>query len=254
MIKYIKNLHRSANIFYESKINLQQHNVEYKDLLPTNAIQNGSEYLYAMRWAFKNKRVKNIALAGPYGAGKSSVIESFLKKHWRIKRKALRISMASFEINDESSASKRSKTPVSKEEVEHGILKQLFYKVGYRKIPQSRYRKLHKISAIRTWITLFLISLLTIPFLYIFKKQFFTKTIENIITTGRIWSLSKYWSIGIFVALVLVTLGLISYAYKSLLSRYRIRKVSLPADTVVEGDINADEPVFSKYLDSVYMS
>ena len=31
-------------------------------------------------------------------------------------------------------------------QLEEGILKQLFYKVHYSKIPQSRYRKLHKVS------------------------------------------------------------------------------------------------------------
>lgn len=81
MIKYIRNLHRSANVFYEKKVDLQQPSTDYRDLLPVDDIQNGNEYLNALSWAFKNKRVKNIVLAGPYGAGKSSIIESFLKKY-----------------------------------------------------------------------------------------------------------------------------------------------------------------------------
>ena len=31
-----------------------------------------------MRWAIKNPNVHNIALSGPYGSGKSSVIQSYL--------------------------------------------------------------------------------------------------------------------------------------------------------------------------------
>lgn len=58
---------------------------EYTDLAPIDDITNGDEYLNALDWALKNKRVKNIALAGPYGASKSSVIETYLKEHKKIK-------------------------------------------------------------------------------------------------------------------------------------------------------------------------
>lgn len=51
---------------------------EYKDLTPINNISNGEEYLNALEWALNNPKVKNIALAGPYGAGKSSIIETYL--------------------------------------------------------------------------------------------------------------------------------------------------------------------------------
>ena len=244
-------------MFYEKKLDLQQPSTDYRDLLPVDDIQNGDEYLNALSWAFKNKRVKNIALAGPYGAGKSSIIESFLKKHWCIRRKSLRISMASFEVNSAiytytEQETQKHKTSIEKEEIEHGILKQLFYKVGYGKIPQSRYRKLHKVSTLWTWIKLVLISLLTIPFVYVFKKDFLTEIKESVVAAGKILNLSEGRAVGLFIALIVAVLGIISYAYKSLLSRYTIRKVSLPSDTVVEGGSERNESVFSKYLDEIF--
>lgn len=94
-------------------------------------------YLNALDWALRNPDVKNIALSGPYGSGKSSVIQSYMQKHPSVK--ALNISLATFDVencrDDENI-------------LEEGILKQLFYKVDARKIPQSRYRKLRKISII----------------------------------------------------------------------------------------------------------
>lgn len=49
-------------------------NVKYEDLSPESYIKNGEEYLHALHWALKSKKITNIALAGPYGSGKSSII------------------------------------------------------------------------------------------------------------------------------------------------------------------------------------
>ena len=116
MIKFTKNLHKNANLFYDGLIRDYKKGSSYSDLLPIDSIQNNAEYIRALSWAFKNKRIKNIALTGPYGAGKSSIIESFLKHNWRVRRKALRISMASFEENNSENGTQTTnrKIPISK--------------------------------------------------------------------------------------------------------------------------------------------
>ena len=158
---------------------------EYGDLLPTDNIQNGDEYITALRWAFENKKIRNIALTGPYGSGKSSIIETFLtedekivQKQGRLKsllsrnkairKSALKISMATFEQGDSAPDRKNKPISINEDEVEQGILKQLFYKVEPSKIPQSRYRKLHEIRRISVFfniaIGLALLSLLVAIF------------------------------------------------------------------------------------------
>ncbi|WP_288201725.1 hypothetical protein [uncultured Megasphaera sp.] len=52
--------------------------LEYRTLTPNNKLEKDNKYIEALEWALKNERIKNIALTGPYGSGKSSIIESFL--------------------------------------------------------------------------------------------------------------------------------------------------------------------------------
>ena len=53
---------------------------KYESLAPSDDIKNGEEYFQALDWALKEENVYNIALSGPYGSGKSSVIESYFKE------------------------------------------------------------------------------------------------------------------------------------------------------------------------------
>lgn len=57
----------------------------YRDLAPDDDLKNNEEYFSALKWALKNPKVKNIAISGPYGAGKSSIIQSFVKKYPKYK-------------------------------------------------------------------------------------------------------------------------------------------------------------------------
>lgn len=59
---------------------------DFSDLAPLDSIDNTSEYLNALDWALKNRRIRNVALCGPYGAGKSSIINSYLKSHANVIR------------------------------------------------------------------------------------------------------------------------------------------------------------------------
>ena len=45
--------------------------VEYRDLAPINDASGCEEHIKALEWAVSSNRIKNIALSGPYGSGKS---------------------------------------------------------------------------------------------------------------------------------------------------------------------------------------
>ena len=67
----------------------------YSDLVPIDNLDSEAESLKALHWAISNSKIRNIALTGPYGAGKSSVIQSYLKQHPNCK--AINLSLATFD-------------------------------------------------------------------------------------------------------------------------------------------------------------
>jgi hypothetical protein len=224
---------------------------EYTDLAPIDEIENGAEYLNAMHWALNNKRIKNIALAGPYGSGKSSIIESYLKQHPLIKKKTLRISMATFVEVVVDHDGKLQKIDIEQEEIELGILKQLFYKVDYKKIPQSRYRKLHRIGLIGIFGFLVVLSIIAFLMGYIFFPKLVESAINKIDTAGSSIGVTKGGSLLLFTIPVSGIFFILAVAYRSFMSRFRVKEIKLPVDTTVKSGEESTETVFDKYIDEI---
>lgn len=224
---------------------------EFTDLAPIDDIENGDEYLKALHWAIKKKKVKNIALAGPYGAGKSSIIDTYLKKHRIIRSKSLRVSMATFVENETDEKGNPKKISLKQDEIELGILKQLFYKVNYKKIPQSRYRKLHKINWKRVWGYLVLIFLIWGVTEFIFFPDTFQMIIEKIEEAGGKFGLKAVVSDSIFFVFCAGILAIIARTYRLVLFRFKVNEVKLPTETVVKNSETAAETVFNKNMDEI---
>lgn len=73
-LKRIKNNNKGQKENNEMK---QKYNV----LGPIDNIDQESEYLKSLNWALNNKDVKNLAISGTYGSGKSSIIKTYLKNN-----------------------------------------------------------------------------------------------------------------------------------------------------------------------------
>lgn len=213
----------------------------YEDFAPKSEIENGEEYIKALHWALKNKEVKNIALAGPYGSGKSSIIRSYLKKH--PSTCALNISLATFGWEKEE-------YDEFKNEIELGILKQLFYKVDSSKIPQSRYRKIHK-RYYRRFVSI--VTMAVFLFLAVFLFFFPTTSedcIDWIIKCGNYNNLSNSGSFIITSGFGILGILIISYIFQWMATHFKIKEVNI-ADKATVSDGKEEDSIFDRNMDEI---
>ena len=127
-------------------------------------------YFDALKNALGHKDVKNIAVTGPYGSGKSSMIRSFFVKYNQDgKYKPITITLANFEANvnaklncseeknrtkpqgaipenDSVSFNKGLSEFELEQLIERSIVQQLFYHEKDETIPNSHFKKIHKES------------------------------------------------------------------------------------------------------------
>ena len=86
-------------------------------------------------FAFKEDRIRNIALSGPYGAGKNTVMESWESLHPELS--FIHVELAHFEEPDGNDLGDGK----SKRNLEAEILNQLIHKIDAAKTPKSRFKR-----------------------------------------------------------------------------------------------------------------
>ena len=246
----------------EGQENLQQESWtgELRDLAPIDDVENFETYEETLNWAFQNERVKNIALSGPYGSGKSSIIETFLKTHREIEESSIRVSLATFEVEralevEEDNQKKElsnKKIKISEKDIEKAIVKQLFYKVDAGKIPQSRYRKLfpRKLTDIR--LSVFFLLLLIAIFAAIIKPEVY----KNYFFVVDKFLACKFFKIPIMrlieslAFIVVVAFGIIRI-YGNSMIRLHIKEINVLSNATVCDSGEDSEHIFDKDLDEI---
>ncbi|MFJ4256407.1 hypothetical protein ACIP01_05520 [Pseudomonas monteilii] len=114
----------------------------FLDLAPVDNADADGLYGKALDFALNNPAIRNVALTGPYGSGKTSVIKSFEKKS---PYRFLNISLATF--SDPNTSTSEDFAPVAEEvtiKVERSILQQLLYGADARTLPYSRFKRITK--------------------------------------------------------------------------------------------------------------
>lgn len=222
--------------------NLQMDNAEYCDLTPESEIKNGEEYVNALQWALKNNNVKNVALAGPYGSGKSSIIQTYMRRF--PSTKSLNISLATFDLDAQNADDFEN-------QIELGILKQLFYKVDSDKIPQSRYRKLKKKYYRRYFFLTLCFAVLLCLVVAFFNPSLFDSAISRITESGSYYGLNRTMSFICTNIFVVIGIAIIAFILKWVTSKYRIREINIADKATVADDGDNNESVFDRAMDEM---
>jgi hypothetical protein len=212
-----------------------------KDLGEDDVIKKS--YFYALDEAFKERDNKNIAITGGYGAGKSTIIESYFEKNDKKAKKMMRVSIATFQLEQNSDPN------LNENLLEQQILQQLFYQVNPDQIPNSRFTK---ISDLNFWyvfrILVFLMS--TIIFTYLLISNEWMNSLKEVLID---WVGKGLWSnVMLFLGYIILTL---LYAPAIYLMLMIFRKLGVSkfgiANANIEFKLQDGNTVFNNYMDEI---
>nr|WP_240346099.1 hypothetical protein [Pectobacterium brasiliense] len=133
--------------------------VGYEALTPTELdSEKASSYINALNYAYNHPDIRNVAVTGPYGAGKSSVLKTWCKTKEATLR-VLTVSLADFDMQNSQRDNKKddddgNESGVKKDiattekSIEYSILQQILYKNKKDELPYSR---IERISGVTEW-------------------------------------------------------------------------------------------------------
>lgn len=119
--------------------------IKLEPLTPQYLEEEHQVYVSALEEALLDDRVKNIALSGIYGVGKSSILRQLTEN---LGNRVIEISLSTLAPVDlkleESSLPSQAATPTNR--IQQEIVKQLLYREQTSRAPASRFRKIEKFS------------------------------------------------------------------------------------------------------------
>ena len=191
----------------ESKYSPPPANDNFSSLSPIADADKDGHYTDALNWALQTRSkndIRNIAITGPYGSGKSSVLKTFQNKNNHSNLHFLNISLATFKeetveeelekIDEEQQNNKSVILPVINKEtikkktnsaelirlIELSILQQIFYHANDSEIPESRFKKIKRANNLTLRIKSIATILLICSVLFLWRESI-PSTILNVI-------------------------------------------------------------------------
>lgn len=223
-----------------------------------------SVYDEAIEYAFAHTDIKNVAISGAYGAGKSSVLESYKAKH--SDKKFLHISLAHFhdpeqeesdtEDDEENGTTetKATETKATEAILEGKILNQLIHQIPVEKIPQTNFRikrenskrKTVKITVFLCLFAAFLAYLLGFQTVVTFASSLDIEWLKSVFLfvfcqIGEI--VAVFGCIGCFISAVY-------FLVRTQMNRNIFQKINVQGNEI-ELFANQDDSYFDKYLNEV---
>jgi len=166
-IKWGKSIQTYARVKFENhKIYKGVSSYNLSPLYPTIERKEHAKYVSSLNKATKNKKIKNLALTGHYGSGKSSILEWYVKNK---RRKVVRISFSTLGANIEKyittkkDESNDKKLTVLSNLIQKEIVKHILFNDKPSSLPNSRYKRAAKPNKVSVLLlSLLLAGLLSI--------------------------------------------------------------------------------------------
>ena len=244
---------------YSKQLKALQQKPEPLNLLAPRMVDK-SEYVSILKSAIDDEDVRNVALSGTYGSGKSSIIKTFEKNY--PKYKCLNLSLAAFAEefqslqNDSNSDSKSQGNKangeeqsfvdpnvVKMEQLEFSLVQQFFYHVKASGIPDSRFGRIRRWNRTEKVIWSIAILLFAISLFYVVDSSKFLDLLPSlkVYTDGL-----RYISLGVIgIGLFVISYRLVTFFHK--MSGGHIKFMNYEVD--VKKDIKVS--VFNRYLDEL---
>ena len=205
-------------------------------LAPRSDNNGNSQKIYENRLkaALEKEGIKNIALTGIYGSGKSTILNTFKVAHaedWKFAD----ISLSAFDTKD-----KEDLDAEDLQLIERSILQQLFYSVDHDVIPLSRFKRIVKTSEKSKWFLFSLIATAFISYFIVFS------------TNDKLLSIIPDWEWFPFVALVLLLLSFLMLLYKILGYALNLKEIKFKLHDA-EFDIRdeEDKSILNDHIDEI---
>ena len=203
--------------------------------------------------AFENKKIKNIALTGPYGSGKSSILDTLLTILPK-ERKTLRISLATLRVDDttanyesipQNQRDREDAEEALNRKIEYSILQQLIYHEKARTVPNSRLRRILHIPSRELSLYSFGVIAFVLSFLIAFEPSW--ARIETFYTLFN-WG---WVNIAFDIVSVLYMFWGMWFVLRKVISSYsnlKLNKLNLKEASI---ELNEDTSIFNRHLDEI---
>ncbi|MDO6446342.1 hypothetical protein Q4493_11215 [Colwellia sp. 1_MG-2023] len=239
----------------------------YPDLCPTDNAQNVEPYIEKLNDFLVNRRdsVSEIAITAPYSGGKSSFINTFLRRYPFLKHTS--ISLASFKSTKETDGVEdRAQVPTPNvnpdgtitsngndvdvlSKIEKSIVQQLLYRTDSSKTPNSRFRRIFPVpvSLYQSYlvvISVFIWLSLLATGVYI-PEQSPKLVLNSIFSSPSIYNI-HLWLVSYFIGLpILIAKDLYRHLGKLNLTKFN------PMKAEVAFDQQKKDSIFNIYLEEI---
>lgn len=235
---------------------------KFNKLTPLNDVKIDPSQDAAMKYALEDKGIKNVAISGNYGSGKSSFIETYKSQNSNFN--PLHISLAHFFSHNNFQNKKNVLSDMTQGQteerdaneqiniIEGKIINQLLHQIDSKYIPMTIFKskKNPELSEILKLSTAFLLFLLPIMFLWNYAQL-------AILVRGLFPDFPHIGKSVRIVAYLILMSNLVFSVYRlsALQLKRRLIKTISFRGANISGDVevfqNEDDSYFDKYLDDV---